>query len=157
MIGSFVLQALALHFGDLTEVQPILVTELLFLVLMLSVWFGYRIGPREWLGVILAAGGLAGFLAFSTPTGGDRLPTNLEWAFVGGICVAGMGVAVLLALRGPRWWRAAMFGTAAADRLRVHGFAHQGGDPLHRGRLGRRSSPTGRPTRSPSSECWRCS
>ncbi len=114
MIGSFVLQAIALHFGDLSEVQPILVSELLFLVLILSVWFGYRVGAREWLGVILAAGGLAGFLAISSPTGGDRLPTNFHWLFAGGSAAAAIAVAVLLALRGPRWWRAAMFGTSAA-------------------------------------------
>ncbi|MHB8429579.1 MAG: DMT family transporter [Acidimicrobiales bacterium] len=114
MIGSFVLQAIALHFGDLSEVQPILVSELLFLVLILSVWFDYRVGAREWLGVILAVGGLAGFLAISSPTGGDRLPTNFHWLLAGGSAVAAIAVAVLLALRGPRWWRAGMFGTSAA-------------------------------------------
>ncbi len=74
MVCAFVLQALALHAGDLTEVQPILVTELLFLVFILSTWFGYRTGPREWLGVGLASAGLAGFLAFSAPTGGTVCP-----------------------------------------------------------------------------------
>jgi drug/metabolite transporter (DMT)-like permease len=114
MIAAFLFQALALHFGDLSEVQPILVTELLFLVFILSTWFGYRIGPREWLGVGLASAGLAGFLAFSSPTGGNGVPGTLGWLIVGGSCTAGMVLAVLLALRGPRWWRAAMFGAASA-------------------------------------------
>jgi drug/metabolite transporter (DMT)-like permease len=114
MVGSFILQALALHFGSLSEVQPILVTELLFLVFILSVWFQYRTGPVEWLGVVLASGGLAGFLFFSSPTPGGETPSNLDWILVGGSCVGAMVIATLLALRGPRWWRAAMFGVAAA-------------------------------------------
>jgi hypothetical protein len=114
MIASFVMQALALHAGDLSEVQPLLVTELLFLVFILATWFGYPIGRREWFGVTVAAGGLAGFLAFSAPTGGNKLPRNLDWLLVGGSVVAAMIVTTVLALRGPRWWRAAMFGTAAA-------------------------------------------
>jgi drug/metabolite transporter (DMT)-like permease len=114
ILAAFLFQALALHFGDLSEVQPILVTELLFLVFILSTWFSYRVGPREWLGVLLASAGLSGFLAFSSPTGGNGVPGNLGWAVVGGVCVAGMAVTVVLARRGPRWWRAAMFGSSAA-------------------------------------------
>jgi drug/metabolite transporter (DMT)-like permease len=114
MIGSFLLQALALHRGNLSEVQPILVTELLFLVFILSLWFDYRMGPREWVGVILCTAGLSGFLFFSSPTAGGKLPGNLDWLLVGCSCVFLMAIATVLALRGPRWFRAAMFGTAAA-------------------------------------------
>jgi drug/metabolite transporter (DMT)-like permease len=114
MIGSFLLQAAALHFGRLSQVQPILVTELLFLVFILSTWFGYRSGLREWLSVGLVSAGLAGFLVFAAPIGGNRLPSDLGWVVVGGSCATAMVVCVLLALRGPRWWRAAMFGTSAA-------------------------------------------
>lgn len=48
MIVSFATQAVALHFGRLSQVQPILTTELLFLVLILSTWFRFRVGLREW-------------------------------------------------------------------------------------------------------------
>jgi drug/metabolite transporter (DMT)-like permease len=114
MIASFLLQAVALHLGRLSEVQPILTTELIFLVLVLGIWFGFAIGPREWLGVIATAGGLAGFLYFAHPEEGNATPPTWEWVVAGAACSAAMLVAVLLALRGPRWWRAAMFGTAAA-------------------------------------------
>jgi drug/metabolite transporter (DMT)-like permease len=114
MIASFILQALALHIGSLSEVQPILVTELLFLVFILSVWFMYRTGLVEWVGVVLAAAGLAGFLYFSSPTPGTETPSNLDWIIVGGSCVGGIALTTLFALRGPRWWRAASFGAAAA-------------------------------------------
>ena len=39
MIASFLLQSIALHFGRLTTVQPILTPELLFLVAILGIWF----------------------------------------------------------------------------------------------------------------------
>ena len=114
MIVSFATQAVALHFGRLSQVQPILTTELLFLVLILSTWFRFRVGLREWAGALMAAGGLAGFLWFADPTGGRLTPKNWEWLVVGGACLVAMSVATALALRGPRWWRAAMFGTASA-------------------------------------------
>ncbi len=114
MIISFLCQAVALHLGDLSQVQPILTTELLFLVLLLATWFRFRIGVREWFGCLAAAGGLAGFLAFAQPGGGQLVPTNLGWLIVGSVCGGVILVAVVLALRGPRWWRAAMFGAAGA-------------------------------------------
>jgi hypothetical protein len=114
MIASFLMQAIALHFGRLTEVQPILTTELLFLVLILGTRFQFTIGWREWAGAIAAAGGLAGFLLFAAPRGGDVLPSTTEWIEAGVACAAVIAVMAGLARRGPRWWRAAAFGTAAA-------------------------------------------
>jgi hypothetical protein len=114
MVASTVTQVIALHIGDLTQVQPILTLELPFLVVLLATWFRFRIGVREWISCLAAAGGLAGFLVFAHPVGGNRIPTSSEWIVAGSICGGVVIVAVLLALRGPRWWRAAMFGTAGA-------------------------------------------
>jgi drug/metabolite transporter (DMT)-like permease len=114
MIVSFLLQAVALHFGRLSEVQPILTTELVFLVIVLVAWFGFTMGRREWIGVVAVSAGLAGFLLFADPVEGSLSPPLWEWAVAIGACSAVILTAVLLALSGPRWWRAAMFGTAAA-------------------------------------------
>lgn len=114
MIGSFLCQAFALHLGELSQVQPILTTELLLLVLILATWFRFSITSREWVGAFAAAGGLAGFLIAAQPTAGSQSPTNLGWLVTGAICGGVVVLAVLLALRGPRWWRAAMFGAAGA-------------------------------------------
>jgi len=114
MIGSFLMQAVALHLGSLSEVQPILTTELLFLVLILGVWFRFHVGWREWAGALAAAGGLAGFLLFAAPRSGTTVPGTSDWLEVGLPCAGVVLVTITLALRGPRWWRAAMFGTAAA-------------------------------------------
>ena len=61
MIVSFLLQATALHLGRLSQVQPVLTTELVFLVAVLATWFGFSVGRREWLGSLAVdrrAGGL---------------------------------------------------------------------------------------------------
>ena len=114
MVVSFLLQAVALHLGRLSEVQPVLTSELVFLVIVLAIWFGLRTGRREWLGALAAAGGLAGFLFFAHPEEGNLAPPTWEWLIAVGACSGAILVTVLLALRGPRWWRAAMFGTVGA-------------------------------------------
>jgi drug/metabolite transporter (DMT)-like permease len=114
MIVSFLLQAVALHFGRLSQVQPILTTELVFLVIVLAVWLGFTPGRREWLGSLAVTGGLTGFLLFARPEYGMVSPPLWEWAVAGGACALAIGMAIVAALRGPPWWRAAMFGTGAA-------------------------------------------
>jgi drug/metabolite transporter (DMT)-like permease len=114
MIISFILQAVALHFGRLSEVQPILTLELVFLVGVLSIWLGFSVGRREWLGSLAVVGGLAGFLYCAHIQDGNLAASFWSWIITGLACAVGIAVAVFLALRGPRWWRAAMFGTAAA-------------------------------------------
>jgi drug/metabolite transporter (DMT)-like permease len=114
MVGSFLCQAFALHLGNLSQVQPILTIELLLLVLLLATWFRFRIGWHEWLACVAAAGGLAGFLVFADPQSGGEIPSAADWILAGSLCGGAVVVAVIAAMRGPRWWRAAMFGAAGA-------------------------------------------
>jgi len=114
MIVSFLLQAIALHVGRLSQVQPILTTELVFLAAILAIWFRFKIGGREWICAIAVAAGLSGFLYFAQPEYGMTPPPAWRWAVAGGVCVGIIVLAVFLATRGPKWWRAAMFGTAAS-------------------------------------------
>jgi drug/metabolite transporter (DMT)-like permease len=111
---GFVLQAVALRFGQLSSVQPIVTAELLFLVLILGVWFRYHVSWRELVGAAAAAGGLAAFLVIAAPGGGTVVPSLRSWAEVS--VVVGIGVAATTALGfvGPRWFRASMFGTGGA-------------------------------------------
>ncbi len=89
-------------------------TELLFLVLILGVWFRYRLAWREWGGSLAAAGGLATFLVLADPGGGNVVPTRHTWIVVFVVIGAASAGCAALGFTGPRWFRAAMFGSAGA-------------------------------------------
>src|SRR5579859_4813965 len=56
--ASFLLQALALALGDLSRVQPVMVTEIVFLMAVLGFWFRRPLGWAEWTGACTTAVGL---------------------------------------------------------------------------------------------------
>jgi drug/metabolite transporter (DMT)-like permease len=114
MIAAFLFQFTALHFGRLTEVQPILTLELPFLVAILGIWFRQQLGWHEWVGAILAAGGLAAFLLVAAPGGGNQVPSLYDWGLVSIAVIGGTTIAVMLTRIGSPAWKAAMFGAASA-------------------------------------------
>ncbi len=114
MLVQFGLQATALKFGQLSTVQPVLTTELLFLLLVLAVWFRYRLGAREWLGAVTVVVGLGGFFLAARPHGGQVLPSDAEWLVASIVLLSVITICIVAAMRGPRWWRAAAFGAATA-------------------------------------------
>jgi hypothetical protein len=114
MLVQFGLQATALKFGQLSVVQPVLTTELLFLLLILVVWFRYRLGAREWLGALLVVGGLGSFFLAAHPRGGQLLPTTPEWVVASALIFAAVAACIVAGMHGPRWWRAAAFGASAS-------------------------------------------
>src|ERR1700739_204679 len=67
---SFILQAFALSLGNLSTIQPIMVTEILFLVIILGLWFQKPLTLLDWLRAIGTAPGLCVFLALSAGRGG---------------------------------------------------------------------------------------
>ncbi len=113
MVGAFAFQMSALAEGGLTVVQPLLATELLFLVVILRVWFGRPLGWREAAGTLSTVVGLAVFLAASNQGGGDHMPTTPEWIMVVGSCVLGVTLSSTLATRGSPAWRSAWFGVSS--------------------------------------------
>jgi len=115
MVGSFGFQATALGFGGLTVVQPLMVAELVFLVLILRVWFGSPLGWREATGTVLTVAGLASFLAMTNAGGGTTFPTTSGWIIVISVCAGAVGICVgCTPLSSSRPWRSAWFGSAAA-------------------------------------------
>lgn len=115
MVASFGMQGTALARGRLSVVQPILTLELPILVIILVVWFGQRVGWHETVGAVAAALGLAAFLSFASPQGGDGVPNLRTWGVAGIAGIAGIAVSIALARAGERpAWRAAWFGTSAA-------------------------------------------
>jgi drug/metabolite transporter (DMT)-like permease len=114
MLCTFGFQATALHFGQLNVVQPVLTTELVFLVAILVVGFRRRVGWREVLGIAGIVIGLAGFFAAANPAVGKGQPDGTAWTVVGTVTLVGALVLAAAGRTGPRWWRASAFGAAAA-------------------------------------------
>ena len=112
--GAFVFQALALHNGQMSVVQPLLVTELVFALVLRRLWIRQQIRDVTWWAAAVTCGSLALFVAVSEPTGGNAEPTSSAWV---GATIATGGAAALLALvgmRGSPVRRAAALGAATA-------------------------------------------
>jgi drug/metabolite transporter (DMT)-like permease len=114
MLGTFALQASALRFGQLSLVQPVLTTELIFLVAILVIGFHRTIGRRELVGIAAIVAGLACFFASASPAAGTGQPDETAWVAVSAAVIAGAVALVAAGRAGPRWWRATALGAGAA-------------------------------------------
>ncbi len=114
MALGYVAQATALHLGSLAVVQPLLVTELVFVVGALWLWYSMPLRPRDLVAAAAATLGVAGFLAAAAPVSGSTVPSDRTWFVVGVVVVAGMVGLVVVGLRGPAWWRALWIGASAS-------------------------------------------
>ncbi len=100
-VAAFGLQALALGFGTLTLVQPLIVMEIIF---GLPVAIGLRhrrMGRREWTGALAVVAGVILFLVVASPSGGHADPSGLTWILVG-VPAAVIAALSLVAARGPQ-------------------------------------------------------
>jgi drug/metabolite transporter (DMT)-like permease len=114
LAAAFVFQALALHNGLMSVVQPLLVTELVFALVLRRAWIRQTIRAVTWWAAALTCASLALFLAMAEPTGGNVEPTSRAWI---GAVAATAGVAGVLALLGSRGSpnrRAALLGAATS-------------------------------------------
>jgi drug/metabolite transporter (DMT)-like permease len=113
MLGTFVLQASALRAGQLSVVQPVLTTELIFLVAILVLGFHRKVGRPELLAVLAIVAGLAGFFTAAAPAAGTGQPDSRAWLVVSAVTVACALGLTTAGRAGPRWWRAAVLGAAS--------------------------------------------
>lgn len=79
LIGGFLFQAAALSTGALALVQPLLIIELPFTMVLISWVFGVNLDRRSWLAVGTMTAGLTVFLASAAPGPGLRHPMSAEW------------------------------------------------------------------------------
>ncbi len=115
IVVAAVCQALALVLGSLALVQPILVTELPFTLLIASALSRRRLPTVGWVATALIACGLGVGLAAAAPTEGHNQVTLTDWALALAATGGAMAACVLSALtRGRGMARAALFGTASA-------------------------------------------
>jgi hypothetical protein len=112
--GGFAFQAVALHNGQLSIVQPLLVTELVFALLLRRFWVHQHIAKMAWTAALITCGALTVFLTTAEPHGGHLQPDAADWASAlavfGGVVV----VSALLARWGSPVRRAALYATAAS-------------------------------------------
>jgi len=96
---GFALQVLALRFGPLALVEPLLVCDLIFAVLLAS-YLSRRFDTVLIGGVLATAAGVAGFLAIAQPSSGKSSVGFLVVLPVGAGLAAAVGGCLLLARRG---------------------------------------------------------
>ena len=99
LAGAFVFQALALHNGQLSVVQPLLATELVFMLVLRRFWIHQSIRLITWGAAALTCVGLAVFIVAGQPGGGNPTATSQHWFTAGLACCAGAGVLAVLARR----------------------------------------------------------
>jgi hypothetical protein len=114
LAGGFVFQALALHVGQLSVVQPLLVTELVFALVLRRLWLRQTIRGVTWWAAVLTCVSLSVFLAMSEPEGGTTYPDSSAWATGAWGAVGLAAILALLGMRGPVVRRTVLLASSAA-------------------------------------------
>jgi drug/metabolite transporter (DMT)-like permease len=113
MVCGQVLGAVALAYGEVSLVEPLTATNLLFAMALSRRLTGQPLGWNGWLGVALLALGVTAFIVAGQPSGGGAEAGALRHWLVFGI-VAGLALVLTLrARRLPRSGEAALLGLAA--------------------------------------------
>jgi drug/metabolite transporter (DMT)-like permease len=110
---GFALQALALAFGSVVLVQPVLVTAMVFALPLAARWNGRRI-PRAdavWAGVVVAA--LAVFTVVGDTGKGSVTDAVGPWLWPGAVCAALCAALLVGGLVAGGAWKALWFGCLA--------------------------------------------
>ncbi|HEX5293502.1 MAG TPA: DMT family transporter [Streptosporangiaceae bacterium] len=118
MIGGFAFQITALRYGDLSQVQPILAAELLFVFGWLAIAGARRVRGRDLLAAAGMSAGIGVFLRLAAPSGGRLHAPGSSW-LLAGLVTAGLVAAALAVASGldrrpgaSRSGRAAVLGAA---------------------------------------------
>lgn len=114
LVGSFVLQAVALGLGQLSAVETIITLEVPLTLLVASRVFRSRLGRPEWAGILVMTAGMIALVAVLNPRPGHETDvSHLTYAIAGGGTVASIVALVIASSHGPRLWRTACLGAAA--------------------------------------------
>lgn len=93
MVAGMALGAIALGRGEVSLVEPLLATNLLFALALSRRQTGQPLGRQGWSGLLLLAGGVSAFIVAGEPRGGTAVSDPLRhWLIIGGM----VGLALLL-------------------------------------------------------------
>jgi drug/metabolite transporter (DMT)-like permease len=109
MAVAFAFQALALYYGRLSVVQPVLVTELVFSLLLRRVWLHRDVPAAAWVAASVTTAAIGTFLVMSEPEGGHAGATSSAWVSAIATMAGLIALCVLLASRGSPIRRAALY------------------------------------------------
>ena len=94
-VGAWVLHVAALALAPLSIVQAVLSGGLVFLAVFAERYFGFRLGRRQWAGVIVTATGLA-IIGLTSGSGADEPPEYAVAALIAiecGVLVVAVAIA----------------------------------------------------------------
>ena len=114
LVGSFLLQAVALGFGQLSTVETIITLEVPLTLLIASFVFTSRLGHEEWKGILVMIGGVIVMLFALNPQAGDAIGVD-DWVYAaaGGSTAATIIALIVFSRRGNVLWRTVCLGAAA--------------------------------------------
>jgi len=111
-VAGYAFQAVALTWGSLLLVQPLLVSSLLFALPISARVSRERVTPAEWGWAFLLTLGLAVFVLVGRPKDGHFQPTTTSWVVVAAVCIPVITVCVIGGARTIGTWRAVLLAVA---------------------------------------------
>ncbi|CAM5567343.1 hypothetical protein SALBM311S_02024 [Streptomyces alboniger] len=93
MVAGMVLGAIALGQGEISLVEPLLATNLLFALALSRKQSKQPLGRQGWAGLLLLAGGVTAFIVAGQPRGGNAVTDPLRHWLIIGVMI---GLALLL-------------------------------------------------------------
>jgi hypothetical protein len=94
-MASFGLRVLALAFGPLTLVQPLIVTELVFAIPLGLRASRARLRTREWIATLAVVTGSVVFLLTARPHQGNPDASDVIWLVIGSLVIVAVGIAIV--------------------------------------------------------------
>ncbi|WP_037815054.1 DMT family transporter [Streptomyces sp. NRRL S-1022] len=113
MVAGMVLGAVALGRGEISLVEPLLATNLLFALALSRYRTRQALGRQGWAGLLLLAGGVSAFILAGEPRGGTAVTDPLRhWLIIGAVTGAAL-VLTTYAKRSRLSWGPVLLALAA--------------------------------------------
>jgi drug/metabolite transporter (DMT)-like permease len=113
LLTGYLFQAGALDRGRLSIIQPLLVTTVVFALPLGYFLTKQHVGRREVAGAVVIIIGLALFVYFGDPAGGNENASNLQWAVAIGLLSVVSALLLVFGSSGGLSMKAAVYGTVA--------------------------------------------